>query len=96
MVNLMLPHGVGVAGVQVTEFPANDPAFNVIIGMDVICIGDMSITNVGGKTWMSFCTPPLEAIDYVVEVNAAMYAGTPPKAPCPCGSGKRYKHCHGA
>jgi hypothetical protein len=23
-------------------------------------------------------------------------AGTNPKAPCPCGSGRRYKHCHGS
>ncbi len=24
------------------------------------------------------------------------YAGTPRNAPCPCGSGKKFKHCHGA
>jgi preprotein translocase subunit SecA len=24
------------------------------------------------------------------------FAGTPRNAPCPCGSGKKYKHCHGA
>ena len=23
------------------------------------------------------------------------YAGTPRNAPCPCGSGKKYKRCHG-
>ena len=26
---------------------------------------------------------------------AAPWAGTPRNAPCPCGSGKKYKHCHG-
>jgi preprotein translocase subunit SecA len=26
---------------------------------------------------------------------AAGFAGTPRNAPCPCGSGKKYKHCHG-
>ncbi len=33
------------------------------------------------------------------EVNAAdpsTWAATPRNAPCPCGSGKKYKHCHGA
>ena len=25
----------------------------------------------------------------------APWAGTPRNAPCPCGSGKKYKHCHG-
>jgi preprotein translocase subunit SecA len=23
------------------------------------------------------------------------YAGTPRNAPCPCGSGRKYKRCHG-
>jgi preprotein translocase subunit SecA len=27
--------------------------------------------------------------------GAAPFAGTPRNAPCPCGSGKKYKHCHG-
>src|SRR3954465_1585977 len=27
---------------------------------------------------------------------AAAPEGTNPKAPCPCGSGRRYKHCHGS
>jgi preprotein translocase subunit SecA len=28
-------------------------------------------------------------------VAAAPFARTPRNAPCPCGSGKKYKHCHG-
>jgi preprotein translocase subunit SecA len=24
------------------------------------------------------------------------FAAVPRNAPCPCGSGKKYKHCHGA
>src|SRR3954451_15162377 len=27
---------------------------------------------------------------------AAAPEGISPKAPCPCGSGRRYKHCHGS
>jgi preprotein translocase subunit SecA len=27
--------------------------------------------------------------------NPATWAGTPRNAPCPCGSGRKYKHCHG-
>ncbi|MBY0432325.1 MAG: SEC-C domain-containing protein, partial [Rhodospirillales bacterium] len=27
---------------------------------------------------------------------AEVYPGTPRNAPCPCGSGRKYKHCHGA
>jgi preprotein translocase subunit SecA len=25
----------------------------------------------------------------------AAWRGTPRNAPCPCGSGKKFKHCHG-
>ena len=28
--------------------------------------------------------------------GALEYAGTPKNAPCPCGSGRKYKRCHGA
>jgi preprotein translocase subunit SecA len=28
--------------------------------------------------------------------NPDTWTGTPRNAPCPCGSGKKYKHCHGA
>jgi preprotein translocase subunit SecA len=28
--------------------------------------------------------------------DSATWAATPRNAPCPCGSGKKYKHCHGA
>ena len=96
MVNFRLPHGVGITGVQATQFPAKDPAFNVILGMDVIGIGDSAITNVSGQTWMSFRTPSSEAVDYVVAINRARFAGTGRNDPCPCGSGKKYKKCHGA
>jgi preprotein translocase subunit SecA len=30
-----------------------------------------------------------------VDVDGLEYAGTPRNAPCPCGSGKKYKRCHG-
>ncbi len=29
------------------------------------------------------------------EETPAAWAGTPRNSPCPCGSGKKYKHCHG-
>ena len=94
LVHFHLTNGVKMAGVLVTEFPAQ-PHFSVIIGMDVITFGDLSITNLGNKTWMSFRTPSIVAIDYVSQANKAMFAGTPRNAPCPCASGKKFKQCHG-
>ncbi len=96
VVNFVLPHKVGIGGVLVTEFPPPaDRSFNVIVGMDVICFGDFTITNVSGETWVSFRTPSCAAVDYVVEANKIRFAATGRNDPCPCGSGKKYKKCHG-
>ena len=97
LVNLALPHGVAFAGILVTEFPPpSDDSFTVIVGMDIICAGDFALTNVGGRTWLSFRVPSCGSIDYVVEWNRLMFAGTHRNAPCPCGSGEKFKRCHGA
>jgi hypothetical protein len=62
---------------------------DALIGMDVISQGDFSVSNFNGKTIMSFRMPSLEDVDYVKQ-------GEPGRnALCPCGSGKKYKHCHG-
>lgn len=96
LVNFGLPNGVQVTGVLATEFPASHNHFSVLVGMDVIKLGDFAITHVGGKTCASFRTPSCETIDYVVEANKLKYAGSERNAPCRCGSGKKYKRCHGA
>jgi hypothetical protein len=95
LVNLYLPNKVGIVGVLATEFPASHTQFAVLIGMDVIHLGDLSITNVAGRTCMSFRTPSCECIDYVVQANKLKYAGISRNDPCPCGSGEKFKRCHG-
>jgi hypothetical protein len=96
VVNLELPHGVGFIGVLVTEFPPpKDGAFNVIVGMDIITVGDFTVTNVNGQTWVSFRTPSSVQVDYVSEINKAKFAGVARNAPCPCRSGEKFKRCHG-
>ncbi len=37
----------------------------------------------------------IDAAEAAVAAVAAPFARTPRNAPCPCGSGKKYKHCHG-
>ena len=41
-----------------------DESKDIIIGMDIISKGDLSITNFQGKTVLSFREPSLETIDY--------------------------------
>ena len=102
LVNMYLPNNVAMPGVLVSE--CQDTAtFGAIIGMDIIAAGDLSITNVNGQTLLSFRIPSIASIDYVKEaqrLNAQRLQRTPiPRVgrndPCPCGSGKKYKKCHG-
>jgi len=100
-VNIGLPNQVGFQMVRVTcgDILGTD----VLIGMDIITTGDFVLTHKNGTTVFSFRVPSLDCIDYVEQWKAAKVAnnisnGPPParNRPCPCGSGKKYKHCHGA
>lgn len=94
LVNLMLPNQVGIVGVQVTEMEHIVDNFGVIVGMDVIIRGDLSITNHNGKTCFSFRIPSLHKVDYVDEWNRK-FKNVRPNDFCPCQSGKKFKRCHG-
>ena len=39
--------------------------------------------------------PPQQQAQQAAGATPAAWAATPRNAPCPCGSGKRYKNCHG-
>ena len=41
--------------------------------------------------------PPLETVapEYAAGPDGTVVAPTSRNAPCPCGSGRKYKHCHG-
>ena len=93
VVNFGLPNRVIVAGVLVSEQPGKRD-FNVIVGMDVITLGDFTITNAAGHTWVSFRMPSSARTDYVVELDSKRFAGVGRNDPCPCGSGKKFKACH--
>lgn len=94
LVNLMLPNQVGIVGVQVTEMEHIVDNFGVIVGMDVIIRGDLSITNYEGKTCFSFRIPSLHKNDYVEEWNRK-FKHVRPNDFCPCQSGKKFRKCHG-
>jgi hypothetical protein len=105
IVNFWLPNQVGMVGIPAAECAEIDsrggPVIGALIGMDIIAQGDLSITNVDGKTCMSFRTPSIKKIDYVDEANKLKFAGVGRNDPCPCGNkdenGKplKFKRCHG-
>jgi hypothetical protein len=66
LVSIRLVNGVGFSEVQVTRGKLSHGS-DVLIGMDIITIGDFVITNKGGETWWSFCCPSMRRTDYVAE-----------------------------
>jgi predicted aspartyl protease len=106
-VSIGLPNGVGFSSVLVTKGDVLNA--DVLIGMDIISSGDFALTHHEGKTCFSFRIPSVEAIDFTVtpppgmKVDPSGQLPDPSKSipkvgrndPCPCGSGKKYKRCHG-
>lgn len=96
LVSIFLPNRVVIPDVVVTKgiLVGKD----VLIGMDIIGCGDFAVTNKDGKTVFSFRMPSIECIDFVKHPQyrtALSSSKVSRNAPCPCGSGKKYKNCCG-
>ncbi len=97
IVNLvLLPSRLLVPMVQVADVEETQGSFGAIIGMNIISLGDFAVTARDNATWVSFCLPSSRRIDFVDEVNGALFRGVGRNDLCPCGSGKKFKYCHGA
>ncbi len=65
-VDLYLKADLKVQGVDVTIGKiASEHGFDCLIGMDIIALGDFSITNYNGQTCLSLRIPSCHEIDYV-------------------------------
>jgi hypothetical protein len=95
LVNIYLPNHVAIYDVKVTEIPISDSNFGILIGMDIISLGDFSLSAFEGKTSLSFRIPSVANIDYVKDINSLQHHEPGRNALCPCGSGLKYKKCHG-
>ena len=70
-VDIYLPNRIRCAGVQASVH--DKPALSgrdCVIGMDIISLGDVSMTHAGGHTQFSFRMPALGGVDYVEEHKA--------------------------
>jgi predicted aspartyl protease len=107
LVSMILPNKLNVPDILVTEGDLGDN-FDVLIGMDIIGCGDFSVTNVDNKTVFSFRYPSCETIDYCKEARKIKNKEIEKAQKelerkikqhgndkCPCGSGKKYRYCHG-
>jgi hypothetical protein len=64
VVNITLPNGISIPGLEVLCGPT--PGCDVLIGMDIIGLGDFAVSNFQGETVMSFRTPSVAVTDYEV------------------------------
>lgn len=68
LVNIYLPNNVAIQEMRVCKGDLGDNA-DILIGMNVINLGDFAITNPGGITQFSFRVPGHADIDFVRETN---------------------------
>ena len=79
LVNIFLRNQVVFQGVPVTD--AEMIGGDVLIGMDIIGLGDFAVTHSDGKTCMSFQVPSNRKIDFVKDINTTRASlGKPAKA----------------
>lgn len=103
IIDLKLKKDVVISALQVTEGKiSTENGIDCLLGMDIISLGDFSITNFEGKTWLSFRIPSQHKIDFVEKINKEMdivnkhfLSNKSLNNPCSCGSGKKFKNCHG-
>ena len=93
LVCIGLPNGVGFSSLRVTK--GKMAGCDLLVGMDVISQGDFALTNQGGKTCFSFRYPSAERVDFTGKIPKISVPKVGRNDPCPCGSGKKFKKCHG-
>lgn len=93
LINLLLPNEVEFQNVLVSRGDVS--GVDMLIGMDIILTGDFSVTSFAGKTTFSFRMPSQKRIDYAEEINSMNRKVMGRNAFCFCGSGLKFKKCHG-
>lgn len=91
--NLLIPF------VRVSSLPGISSSHDLIIGMDIISNGDLSVSNYKGKTMLSFRMPSLGCVDYQKDLSKFSQIHDlwvkRGNMKCPCNSGKLWENCHG-
>ena len=64
LINITLLNSLQVREIVVTQGGLPNSNADVLIGMDIINLGDFAVTNNGGATAFSFRFPSMEKIDF--------------------------------
>lgn len=99
LVDIVLRNNVKVTDLMVLGTDIGKQGIDLLIGMDIINMGDFAVSNFEGQTVFSFRFPSQAKTDYVTAIQSRMPTVKAKKPgrndPCPCGSGKKYKNCCG-
>lgn len=69
LVNVGLPNHLNVNDVQVCETDIGKQGIEMLIGMDIITLGDFSVSNFNNNTVFTFRFPSKEKTDFVPQSN---------------------------
>ena len=69
VVDIVLRNEVRIKDIEVIESMIGNQGIDLLIGMDIITLGDFAVTNVNGKTKFTFRIPSVGEIDYVKEIK---------------------------
>lgn len=75
LVDLYLPNHVRVTDVRALEADLESQGIDVLVGMDIINLGDFAVSNYGGKTSFTFCIPSRKTIDFVKQIETEKLIG---------------------
>ena len=68
VVSISLPNRLNIENVVISSGKLG-PGIDILIGMDIITLGDFAITNYNNKTVFSFRFPSSEVIDFVKDIK---------------------------
>lgn len=69
LADIALPNNVEVKDVSVCDSDIGNQGIDMLIGMDIILMGDFSVSSFGGKTTFTFRIPSKQITDYVQQVK---------------------------
>ena len=75
MVDIYLPNKTLIESISITECRELNRHLDVLIGMDVITLGDFAITHADKKTVFTFRIPSIEKIDFIRQQREAEIKG---------------------
>lgn len=64
MINLILNNEIQISNLPVMDSEIGKQGIDVLIGMDIISMGDFAVSNFEGKTQFSFRIPSQEHVEY--------------------------------